>query len=606
MFSGVVNILGLTGSFFMLQVYDRVLASRSVSTLVALSLLAIALFVLQAGVDALRSQVLTRVGTSIDRDLVVPVHEVVMRLPMTGRGVTESLQPLRDLEALRLFMGSLAPTALFDLPWAPVYLLALFYLHPVLGVMTLVAMVLMMLITLHAERDLKTPTGTASRASAKRQGLADANCRNVEVIRAMGFGPAAARRFSAASHSMLDAQRDAADVATLHQNGAKYFRVMFQSLLLAVGAWLVIQGQMSGGGIIASSILSGRALGPIDMVIGSWKQVVAARFAHQRLDEMLRALPPEIVRTDLPLASKTLGAEGLVVGAPGGRHPLVRNVSFTLQAGDGLAILGPSGAGKSTLVRALVGAWPTLAGKVRLDGAPLEQWPLDSIARLIGYLPQDVELFEGTVAENIARLDPNAADEAVVAAARAANVHEMILRLPEGYQTPLGEGGHNLSVGQRQRIGLARALYGDPFLVVLDEPNAHLDKEGEAALLLALQAIRQRGGIVVLVAHRRGILASTNKVAFLLEGEMRAFGPRDETLAKIEAAMGARAGAPPPAVAAQGTPAQVAPAQGAPALAAKRPLVRVATPLANPQLAQRMQDNSPTTNGSPPAGEEPR
>lgn len=546
LFSGIVNILGLTGSFYMLQVYDRVLASRSVATLVALSGLALAMFALQGVLEIIRSQVLARVGARVERDLLKPVHDLLLRLPLIGRSPVEATQPVRDMEAVRAFMGSPAPIAFLDLPWMPFYLAFIFLLHPWLGVLSLAGMVVLIGLTLLSEARLRAPSRDATLAAARRQQTADTTRRNFEVLRAMGFADRAAARFFRASGDFSAASQRMSDVSATLGSVSKVFRMMLQSATLGLGAYLVLKGQMSAGAIIASSILSGRAMAPVEMAIGNWKQFVAARQARTRLQEMVAVLghAPDLI--DLPPAKNTLAVEAITVGPPGARVPTLRNARFALKAGDGLAVMGPSGAGKSTLARALVGAWPAMAGAIRLDGAPLEQWPVARIGQLIGYLPQDVELFDGTIAENIARLDPGASDEAIVAAAQAANVHEMILRLPQGYATMLGEGGHNLSVGQRQRIGLARALYGDPFLVVLDEPNAHLDQEGEIALARAIASIRERKGVIVAVSHRRGILESVNLVGVVAEGEMKLFGPRDEVLRKL--AEGARpepkAGAP--------------------------------------------------------------
>lgn len=549
LFSGVVNILGLTGSFYMLQVYDRVLASRSIATLVALSGLALAMFALQGVLEIVRTQVLARVGARIERDLLKPVHDLLLRLPLIGRSPVEATQPVRDMETVRAFMASQAPIAFLDLPWMPFYLAFIFLLHPWLGVLSLAGMVVLIGLTLLSEGRLRTPSREATVAAGKRQQAAETTRRNFEVLRAMGFADRAAARFYRASGDFFAANQRMSDVGATLGSISKVFRMMLQSATLGLGAYLVLKGQMSAGAIIASSILTGRAMAPVEMAIGNWKQFIAARQARARLHELVTVLGHEPDRIDLPLAKSTLSVESVAVGPPGARAPTLRNIRLMLKAGDGLAVMGPSGAGKSTLARALVGAWPTMAGAVRLDGAPLEQWPAARIGQLIGYLPQDVELFDGTIAENIARLDPEASDAAIVAAAQAANVHDMILRMPQGYATMLGEGGHNLSVGQRQRIGLARALYGDPFLIVLDEPNAHLDQEGEVALSRAIAQIRARKGIIIAVSHRRGILESVNLVAVVAEGELKAFGPRDEVLRKLAegAQQASKAGQPPKA-----------------------------------------------------------
>lgn len=531
-FSAVVNLLGLTGSFYMLQIYDRVLASRSVETLVALSVLTLVLFVLQGFLEIIRSQVAFRVGLTVERDLLKPVHELLMHLPWTGHTPAEATQPLRDVEAIRTFVASPGPSALMDLPWVPFYLFVVFLLHPWLGVLSLCGMVALTAIAIQTERSIKRYSLEYSQAAAKRHQTAEASRRNVEVLKAMGFADRAARRFFRASASMFEAHLRIGDVSGTLGIVSRTIRTVLQSAILGLGAYLAIRGQMSGGAIIAASILSGRALQPIDLTIAHWKGFVAARQGHARLAALLGRVPPQPHRHDLPLAHQRIAVEDIAVGAPASRQPIIRNIRFTLKSGDGLAIVGPSGAGKSTLARAIVGAWPLLAGHVRLDGAPLEQWPEASLGRMIGYLPQDIELFDGTIAENISRLDPEAKDEHVIAAARAANIHDMILRLPGGYAARLGEGGQNLSVGQRQRIGLARALYGNPFLVVLDEPNAHLDSEGEDALGQALRRFRERGGIFVAISHRHGILANANLVGVMKDGQLVDFGPRDAVLNK--------------------------------------------------------------------------
>lgn len=529
-FSLVINILGLTGSIYMLQVYDRVLASRSVATLVAVSVLALGLFVLQGVLEIVRGQVLSRVGAAIERDLLAPVHDLIIRMTLAGRRPEEVTQPVRDMESLRAFMSGGAPAAFLDLPLAPFYLFLIFLLHPWLGMLALGGLAVLVVLALVTEHRLREPTRAATTAGAKRQQAAETTRRNTEVLRAMGFEDRVAARFFRASGELFAATQRASDVAGTLGNISKTFRLMLQSAVLGLGAYLVVKGQMTAGAIIASSILSGRALAPVELSIANWKLFVAARQARARLHELIASLGTEPDRIDLPLARKTVSVEGVTVAPPGSRMTTLRNVRFELKAGDGLAVVGPSGAGKSTLARAMVGAWPITGGVVRLDGAPLGQWPVASLGRLIGYMPQDIELFDGTVAQNIARLDPNAKDSDVIAAAQAANVHDMILRLPHGYGTLLGEGGHNLSVGQRQRIGLARALYGEPFLVVLDEPNAHLDQEGEVALAAAIASIRRRGGVAVVVSHRLGIVQALDLAAIVADGELKAFGPRDEIL----------------------------------------------------------------------------
>lgn len=534
LFSCVVNILGLTGSMYMLQVYDRVLTSRSVATLVAISGLALGLFALQGILEVVRSQVLARIGVRVERELIAPVHDLLLRLTLLGRSPVEVTQPVRDMEAVRGFMSGQAPVAFFDLPWMPFYLGAIFLLHPWLGFLSLGGMILLIGLTWLSEHRLRQPSRDATLATAKRQQAAETTRRHAEVLRAMGFADRAAARFYRASGDLFVAGQKMSDVGATIGGISRIFRIMLQSATLGLGAYLAIKGQMSAGAIIASSIISGRAMAPVELSIANWKLFVAARQARTRLGEFLKFAQQAPENVDLPLAKNTVSVDAIHIGPPGSRVPTLRNIRMNLAAGDGLAVMGPSGAGKSTLARALVGAWPLLSGAVRLDGAPLEQWPVHRIGQLIGYLPQDVELFDGTIAENIARLDPDASDEKIVKAAQAANVHDMILHLPQGYTTHLGEGGHNLSVGQRQRIGLARALYGDPFLVVLDEPNAHLDQEGEIALSRAILRIRERKGIVVAVSHRSALMEAVNLVAIVADGELKIMGPRDEVLKRLK------------------------------------------------------------------------
>jgi PrtD family type I secretion system ABC transporter len=547
LFSAVVNVLALTGSLYMLQVYDRVLASRSVPTLVAISVLALALFSLQGVLEIMRAKVMSRVGSRVERDLLQPVHDLVLRLPLLGRNPVESTQPMRDMEVVRNFLSGPGPLAFFDLPWMPLYLLIITLLHPWLGILAGAGMLILVGLALLSEYRLSGPSQEATIAAARRSHTAEMARRNVEMLTAMGFAHRMAGRFFTTSTRLFAASERLSDTVSTLGAFSRMSRTILQSAILGLGAYLVLQNQMSPGAIIAASILAGRALAPVEAAIAHWRTFVGARQARRRLEDMLAQLPAEPERIDLPEPRQKLDVEGIAVAAPGQRQPILRPVSFSLKAGDGLAVMGPSGAGKSTLARALVGAWPLLAGAVRLDGAPLDQWTDAARFRLLGYLPQDVELFDGTVAENIARLDPDAEDAAIVAAAEAANVHELILRLPQGYATPLGEGGHNLSVGQRQRIGLARALYGEPFLIVLDEPNAHLDQDGEAALAEAIGRIRARGGIVVVVAHRSGILEAVNLVGVVVDGELKAMGPRDEVLGQMLAKQAAaRTGGPRP------------------------------------------------------------
>ena len=529
--TAVINILYLTGSMFMLEVYDRVLPSRSVPTLAGLAIIAATLYGFQGVLDVLRGRILVRIGGSIDEALSGRVFEAVTRLPLQVRS-SNGLQPLRDLDQVRAFLSSLGPAALFDLPWLPLYLAICFAFHWMIGTTALVGGIVLVAITLLAEALTKHPVRAAAGHGARRNVLAEAGRRNAEVLQAMGMSNRMAAIWGEANSQYMTSNRRAADVAGGLGAISKVLRVLLQSAVLGIGAYLVINQEATAGIIIASSILTARALAPVELVIANWKGFIAARQGWTRLGELMRTLPAPATPMELPRPAKSLIVEGLSVAPPGGAI-VVRDVAFRLEAGDGLGIVGPNASGKSSLARALVGAWRPARGQVRLDGAALEQWAPEALGRHVGYLPQDVELFDGTVAENISRFEPEPNAEAITRAAVAAGVDQLILRLPEGYDSPIGESGAALSAGQRQRVALARALYGDPFLVVLDEPNSNLDAEGEAALTRAILGARARGAVVVTIAHRPGALAGVDKVLMLHDGVQRAFGPKDEVLEKV-------------------------------------------------------------------------
>lgn len=530
--SCVVNILALTGSFYMLQVYDRVLSSRSIPTLLALSALTVALYIFQGGLEIVRGQVFVRLASRLDRKLAAKAHDAVMRLPLLGGSRSEALQPMRDVDTIRSFLAGAGPIAIFDMPWMPIYIGFVFLLHPVLGVVTMAGALIMLALTLTTEKFLKTPSAQMTAAATERLGLAQACERNAEVLRAMGFGHNMMRRFVESNERHLKAQEQLSDVGGGLSTSSKVFRMLLQSALLGLGAYFTINGQMSAGAIIAVSIAAARALAPIEIAIANWKGFVASRQAADRLNKVLATLPPLQEPLDLPAPSKVLALENLTVAIPGTQRIVLNAISFEIKAGEGIAIIGPSAAGKSTLARTMVGIWPALRGSVRLDGASLDRWAVEKLGPHIGYMPQEIDLFEGTITDNIARFakDPSSAD--IIAAARAADVHEMILRLPNGYETRIGDRGTTLSAGQRQRIGLARALYRDPFLVVLDEPNSNLDADGDTALLRAIQGVKARGGIAIVVAHRPTVLQAVDLVAVIGNGQLTAFGPRDEVIRK--------------------------------------------------------------------------
>lgn len=533
LFSGVSNILMLNGAIFMLQVYDRVLPSRSVPTLVGLAILAGILFFGQAVIDLVRGRVMTRIGTELDESVSGRVFTAISRLPLLVGQQGDGLQPQRDLDSVRTFLSGPGPNALFELPWLPLYLAVIWSFHPILGITAICGATILVLLTGVTEFLTRKPAGAAVSTGVRRNILAEASRRNAEVLAAMGMGRRLHDQWQDASRQCLAQQQHVSDVTGGLGSVSRALRLMLQSAMLGVGAWLVIHGEATAGIIIAGSILVGRALAPVDLAIAQWRNFVAARQSWRRLSQLLARLPPDAQPMALPAPKSKLSVDRVMIGAPGTQRVVVQGIEFNLDAGSGLGIIGPSGSGKSSLVRALVGAWRPLAGWVKLDGAALDQWPPEQLGRHLGYLPQDVELFAGMVADNIARFDPNADPGAVVAAARAAGVHDLIVSLPNGYETQIGEGGAALSAGQRQRVALARALYGNPFLVVLDEPNSNLDVEGEIALAEAIRGIKARAGIVVIVAHRPNILSEVDFVLAMREGQMHMFGPRERVLAKL-------------------------------------------------------------------------
>jgi len=540
-FSGMSNILMLTGAFYMLQVYDRVLPSRSVPTLVALSVLAAGLFITQGVLDLIRSRVLLRIGAYIDEKLSGRVFDTIVRLPLKAQSRGDGLQPLRDLDTIRNFLSGQGPTALFDLPWMPIYLAIIFSFHPMLGVAALIGAIILIGLTLLTEMMTRKPVANASSNGMQRNGLAEASRRNAEVITAMGMAGRLRNRWAGANDKYMESNRQMGDVTGGFGAMSRALRMMLQSAVLGIGAYYVIHGQASAGIIIAGSILVSRALAPVDLAIANWRGFVGARQSRQRLVKLLAALPRQEMPMQLPAPKHELTVDAASAVPPGDKKVVVQDVNFELKAGNGLGIIGPSGSGKSCLARLLVGVWQPVRGNVRLDGASLEQWNPETIGPHIGYLPQDVELFAGTIAENISRFDPEASPDAIIAAAKAAGVHDMIVNFPGGYETELGEGGMALSAGQRQRVGLARALYGDPFLVVLDEPNSNLDAEGEKALTQAILNVRHREGIAIVVAHRPSALAGVDMLLAMNQGRVVAFGPRDEVAAKVFRPPGAAA-----------------------------------------------------------------
>jgi PrtD family type I secretion system ABC transporter len=531
--SCIINLLYLTGSIFMLEVYDRVLPSRSVPTLVGLVVLAGGLYIAQGVLDLIRGRILGRIGTALDEALNNRVFDTVVRLPLVVGGRNEGLQPLRDLDNVRAFLGSMGPSAFFDLPWLPLYLAICFAFHVLIGVTALIGAMILMTLTLITEYLSRDPAREAMGLAARRNDLAASSRRNAEVLVAMGMAGRLTKRWSEANERYLAGNQRASDVAGGLGAIAKVMRMMLQSAVLAVGAYLVIHQEATAGIIIAGSILSARALAPVDLAIAHWKGFVAARQSWKRLNRLLEQMPARPAQTLLQTPASRLSVENVSIVPPGDQKVIVQEVSFALAAGNGLGVIGPSGSGKSSLVRALVGVWQPFRGKVRLDGAALDQWSSDVLGRHIGYLPQDVELFAGTVAQNICRFDPDAVSDNIIAAAKEAGVHDMVIKMRDGYNTEVGELGHALSAGQAQRVALARALYGNPFLIVLDEPNSNLDTEGDEALTRAVRGARERGAIVVVVAHRPIGIEGVDQILVLKDGRMQAFGPKETVLAQV-------------------------------------------------------------------------
>ncbi len=531
--SCVINILYLTGSFFMLEIYDRVLPSRSIPTLVGLIILAGGLYLVQGILDLIRGRILIRIGSTLDEMLSRRVYDVVVRLPLFVGNRSEGLQPLRDLDNVRSFLSGMGPGALFDLPWLPLYLAICFAFHPLIGVTALVGAVLLVALTILTEYLTHEPMKRSTALAMRRQDLALASRRNAEVLAAMGMAGRVGKRWDESNRDYLATNQRASDVAGGLGAIAKVMRMMLQSAVLGVGAYLVINQQATAGIIIAGSILSARALAPVDLAIAHWKGFVAARQSWHRLNRLLGMLPEQQAPTLLEPPAGKLSVETLAISPPGEQKVVAQDVSFALEAGQGVGVIGPSGSGKSSLVRALVGVWRPVRGNVRLDGAALDQWSPEILGRHIGYLPQDVELFAGTIAQNISRFEDNASPDSIIAAAREARVHDMIIGMKDGYDTQIGDQGSVLSAGQAQRIALARALYGNPFLVVLDEPNSNLDSEGDAALNKAILGVRARGGVVVVVAHRPIGIESVDLILVMKDGRVQAFGPKEAVLGQV-------------------------------------------------------------------------
>ena len=530
-FSLFINLLMLTPTIYMLQVYDRAVGSNSTSTLLMLTLLAVVLFVTLGALEWVRSQILIRVSTRFDLLLNERLYRVLFRQALVSGGKA-SVQPLSDLLVLRQFLTGNGLFAFFDAPWLPVYVGLLFLFHPAFGVVTVISAIVLILLAIWNERATHDDLEQANRVSVESSNITSHNLRNAEVVNALGMLPDLMARWKDKQQRLIMLQAVASEKAGLIAASSKTYRITMQSLVLGLGAWLAIDKQITPGLMVAGSILVGRALAPIDAMIGSWKQFLSVRTAYDRLNGLLAQFPAEAERMVLPAPKGALRAEQAVVAPPGSKVAVLKGLNFNIEAGSFVALIGASASGKSTLARALLGIWPVANGAIRLDGADIGQFERGLIGPYIGYLPQDIELFDGSIAENIARFGMLDADK-VVAAAQAAGVHDMILHLPQGYDTEIGGSGGVLSAGQRQRVGLARALYGEPVLVVLDEPNSNLDDVGEQALAQALATLKQRGSTVVVITHRVGILSLADRIMVLNEGLLVLDGPRDEILAKL-------------------------------------------------------------------------
>ncbi|WP_110631549.1 type I secretion system permease/ATPase [Salinicola salarius] len=540
-FSLFINLLMLVPPLYMLQVYDRVITSRSEDTLFMLTLVVVFLFMVMGGLELVRSRLLVRVGNRLDKMVNQRLYSAMFRRSVLTQG-KQTAQPLSDLTNLRQFLTGNGLFAFFDAPWAPIYLGVLYLFHPWLGLFATVAGSVLLVLAVANEKATRALLADANSDQIKAQDLANANLRNAEVLHAMGMLPGIMGRWAGRHHEFLSKQSRASDRASGLSNASKVLRLLFQSLILGLGALLVLEGEMTPGMMIAGSVLMGRALAPIDQMIGSWKGFVGSRGAYRRLNELLEQIPDEQRRMPLPAPRGDIAIEAVAASPPGVRMATIRGIDFNVGKGEHIGIIGPSASGKSTLARVLLGVWPSQVGTVRLDGAEIVQWNRDELGPYIGYLPQDIELFDGTIGENIARfgeVDP----EKVVAAARKAGVHEMILRLPDGYDTEISASSGALSGGQRQRVGLARALYGDPVLVVLDEPNSNLDDRGERALREAIEQLKAEGVTLFVISHRRSVLEHVDKLLVLKEGQVSLFGPRAQVLARLAGKPPAKRGA---------------------------------------------------------------
>jgi ATP-binding cassette, subfamily C, bacterial exporter for protease/lipase len=563
MFSAISNMLMLVPSLYMLQVYDRVLASRNEVTLLMLTLMMLGAYLLMGALELIRSFMLVRVGARFDMEMNKRVYTAAFEQNLKQVGGNAG-QALQDLTNIRQFLTGNALFAFFDAPWFPIYLIVIFAFNPALGIFALCGTTLLVILAFVNERVSRKPLTDANAMAVAASTLATNNLRNAEVIESMGMLPNLMSRWFTLHGKFLHLQAEASEKAGLVGAITKFVQISLQSLVLGFGALLVLEGKLTPGMMIAASILVGRAMAPVQQVIGVWKSWSSTRSAYDRLTALLSANPARKPGMPLPVPLGGLSVEAVNAAPPGVQVPVLKNLSFAIAPGDVLGVIGPSGSGKSTLARLLVGVWPAAMGKVRLDGADIFDWNKAELGPYIGYLPQDIELFGGSISENIARfgdIDP----DKVVTAAKRAGVHDMILHLPKGYDTLLGDGGAGLSGGQRQRLGLARAMYGDPSVIVLDEPNSNLDDVGELALIQAVNDLRQRGKTIVLITHRTSAIGATNKLLLLRDGVAEMFGPTNQVLAALQKNAQKQMAAPQNAQPAQAPAQAQAPKQPHPA-----------------------------------------
>ena len=531
LFSLFINILMLVPPLYMLQLYDRVLTSRSESTLWLLTLIVVVLFITMALLEIVRSKVLVKVGNHFDSLLSKRIFETLFKLEQKAPCKASSMS-LNDLTQVRQFMTGNGLFAFFDAPWIPIYIAVLFLFHPAFGLFSIFAAIVLVAITIVNEYSTKQKLAEANGLNRAATIYVDSNVRNAEVINAMGMQPNVSKIWEEKYYGFLNAQNEASEKAGIWSNLSKSLRLLFQSLILGLGAYLAINMEVTPGMMIAGSIIMGRALAPLDLIINSWKGFSSARTSYERLEAMLNDFPVQKDYMQLPAPKGEITLENVVVIPPSAKLPSLKGINMHINKGDVVGIIGPSAAGKSSLARVILGLWPLANGTSRIDKADISQWSREDLGEYIGYLPQDIELFEGTVGHNISRFG-ELDSEKIVQAAQIAGVHDMILGLPEGYDTKIGVGGATLSGGQRQRIGLARAIYNNPVLVVLDEPNSNLDESGELALLEAIKTLKQNNTTVVVITHRPTILQVTNKIAIIKQGMLDMYGNTEEIMSKL-------------------------------------------------------------------------